>query len=119
MKAEIKAIYSVDIVEPLNEYRPKKADNFGFNLRLIISPKGEEGEESFDIMVCTPEWLKENHKEDEIIFGRHHLIVFKYDYQAIYKKLLEYVNNIDVNSWDEIGTQIGRIGHWEFEDYKI
>lgn len=85
MKAEIKSIYSTEIKEPLTEFIPEKSENFGFLLPMIIGPKGEQGEENFDIMVCTPEWLKENNKDDEIIFGRHHLIVFKYDYQSIKK----------------------------------
>jgi hypothetical protein len=119
MKAEIKSIFSPDIEVTLKEYQPERANNFGFLLQMIISPEGEEGEESFDIMVCTPDWLKDNHSKDEIIFGRHHLIVFKYDYQAIYQKLAKYVNSIEANTWDEISSLIGRVGHWEFEDYKV
>ncbi len=119
MKAEIKSIFSLDIESELKNYQPDNNDNFGFGLRMIISPKDGVGEESFDLTVCTPDWLKANNKKDEIIFGRHYLIVFQYDYDAIYKKLAEYVNNIEVSTWDEIGTLIGRIGHWEFEDYKV
>lgn len=119
MKAEIKILFSPDIEEALKDYQPEKADSFGFNLRMIISPKGEEGEESFDLMVCTPDWLKENYSNNEVIFGRHFLIVFQYDYQAIYNKLAEYINNIEANTWDKIGSLIGRIAHWEFEDYKV
>lgn len=119
MKAEIKSIFSLDIESDLKNYQPDRSDNFAFNLRMIISPKGMVGEESFDLMVCTPDWLKDNINKTEILFGRHYLIVFQYDYDAIYKKLTEYVNNIEASNWDEIGTLIGRIGYWEFEDYKV
>jgi hypothetical protein len=118
MKAEIKKIYSVDVVEKLEDYNPNAPHNFGFNLCIILGPQGEEGEESFDMMVCSPDWLKENYKKNEIIFGRHYLIVFEYNYQAIFNKLNEYVNSIEAKNWDEIGLKVGRIGHWEFEDYK-
>ena len=69
-------------------------------------------------MLCTPRWLIANGKESDIIIGRHHLIVFEYNYQRIYNKLKELVEDIDGDTWDDIGNKIGRIGRWEFEDYQ-
>jgi hypothetical protein len=118
MKAKIKYIFSPDIDTALEDFIPKDEGNFGFVIRMIVCPEGQEGEESFDLMLCTPKWLNDNYPADEIIFGRHYLIVFKYDYKSIYKKLSDYVNGIDAKSWGQIGDQIGKIGYWEFEDYE-
>lgn len=117
MQAEIKFLHSPDIDDLVN-YSPKDKQNFSFLLELMLGKVDEKGEESFDMIVCTPDWLKEHHNKNDILFGRHYLIVFEYNYQAIFDKLNQYVNSIEAKNWDEIGLKAGRIGHWEFEDYK-
>lgn len=82
---------------------------------------GEEkfgGEESFDMLICTPQWLIANHTPSDIIIGRHYLIVFEYNYQRIYSKLQSLIEGFEASNWDEIGLVIGRLGKWEFEDYQ-
>jgi hypothetical protein len=117
MKAELKSIHSPDIFD-LGKFDPNEKDNFGILLQLMVSPKNGKGEESFDIMVCTPQWLIRNYQKSDMIFGRHYLIVFEYDYPKIYDKLKEYIGGIEGDTWNEIALKIGRIGKWEFEDYQ-
>ena len=116
MKAKLRNIHSPDIFD-LQGFVPKEENDFGLLLQLIVSALDSDGEESFDIMLCTPKWLTRNHKKTDIIFGRHYLIVFEYNYRKIYDKLKVSVESIEVETWDEIGLKIGRIGKWEFEDY--
>jgi len=118
MKAILQNIYSPDIDIPLSDYIPGSPDNFGFLASLIVGEEIMGGEESFDIMICTPLWLIDNHKVSDIIIGRHYLIVFEYNYQRIYSKLKSIIEGVEANSWEEIGIIIGRLGKWEFEDYK-
>src|SRR5258706_15775892 len=118
MKADLKSFYSIDIENPLKEFSPEIEDNFGFWARMIIGEKTKDGEESFDIMICTPKWLMANHNTSEILFGLHYLIVFEYNYQKIYDKLKRFIENIEGKTWNEIGLKIGMIGKWEFEDYQ-
>jgi hypothetical protein len=84
----------------------------------MVGERGKEGEESFDIMVCTPKWLLANKKEQDILFGLHYLIVCRYDYNRIFEKLKKYVENTEGKDWEEIGQKIGLIGWWEFQDYR-
>jgi len=118
MKAILKEFYSLDIIEPLKDFRPLKTDNFGFWARMIVSEKNKGGDESFDIMICTPTWLIENHNKSDLLFGRHYLIVFEYNYQKIYSKINNFIDCIKGDSWEEIALKIGTIGRWEFEDYQ-
>lgn len=118
MKAVLKELYSIDITQPLKDYSPPINNNFGIWIRLIVGEEKMGGEESFDVMLCTPQWLIENHQLSDIIIGRHYLIVFEYNYSRIYNKLKELIENIDSKNWDDIGTKVGRIGKWEFEDYQ-
>jgi hypothetical protein len=117
MKAELKGFHSPDIYD-LEKFCPEVVNNFCFLLQLLVGPKDEKGDETFDIVVCTPQWLIENNTNSAIIFGRHHLIVFEYNFKAICDKLTQVVNVIDGKNWDEIALKVGRIGMWEFEDYQ-
>jgi hypothetical protein len=117
MKVEIKVFHSPD-VDDLEKYVPEEPDNFGFLLELSAGPKGEEGVESFDVMVCTPQWLISNKSKEDIIIGRHYLIVFEYDYERLMAYLKKYADAIDEKDWNGVAEKMSRIGRWEFEDYK-
>ena len=117
MKAEIKRLHSPD-VDDLITYKPNNEKDFGFLLQMMVGPKGQEGEESFDMTVCTPQWLLSNCSDEKIIFGRDYLIVFDYNYQDVFNKLTEFVETIEGNTWDELAQHLSKIGRWEFENYK-
>lgn len=116
MKAEIKYYHSPD-VENLEKYKPEKSDNFCFLLQVMAGPEGVDGEESFDITVCTPKWIMDNNK-GEIIIGRHFLITPEYNWNKIDKLIDNYVKKCDGNNWKECAEKLSRLGHWEFEDYR-
>ena len=117
MRAILKHIHSPDILN-LAEFIPEKVDNFSVFLQLMVGPIDNEGEESFDLVLCTPLWLIENRHTSDIIVGRHYLIVFEYDYQRIFTKLKQLIEDTSGKTWEDIALKIGRIGKWEFEDYQ-
>ncbi len=117
MQAEIKRIHSPDI-DDLSSYYPDEPDCFAFLLQVMIGPKDEDWEESFDIEVCTPKWFESKYAENEAIFGRHILIVFEYDLERIKQKISKYCASCSGENWQELANKLGRIGYWEFEDYK-
>lgn len=118
MRAILKNVYSPDIDVPLSDFFPASPDNFGFLARLIVGDGNMSGEETFDVMVCTPQWLSANHKVSDIVIGRHYIIVFEYNYLRIFSKIKSIVEGTQADSWEEIGLIIGRLGKWEFEDYR-
>jgi len=115
MRAKLKEFYSLDF--DLNSYWPDQLDNFGFWVRAMVGPEDGEGSESFDIQVCTPEWLKSRYSDDEVLSGRHMLIVFEYDLDKIKNKVSSYCDSCSGKTWQEIAGKLSRIGYWEFEDY--
>jgi hypothetical protein len=99
------------------------ADPEGFSLlaRMMVGPADTPGEESFDVSVCTPEWLRKTCRQAGGIYdARHHLIVDfeKFDQQALRAWLAAKVQEIEGGTWSEIATRLGRLGYWEFEDYR-
>ncbi|QYN48695.1 hypothetical protein GYM73_03455 [Apibacter sp. ESL0432] len=119
MKAVLNRIYRLDdFGEYLSDYFPLDKFNFNVPIRMIVGESMNKGEESFDLTICTPKWLLQNMKEEDIFFARHYLIVKEYDYARIYNYIKKYVDGLTGDTWDEIGLKLSRIGYWEFEDYK-
>ena len=116
MKALLKRIHSPDVPD-LRTYRPHDPSKFGFLLQLMIGPDAEEGAESFDLLVCTPAWLIEQHESGDVVWGRHHVIVFKYDLDRLLSAVRAYCDQCEGDTWREVALQVGRIAKWEFEDY--
>jgi hypothetical protein len=117
MQAELKRLHSPDI-ENLKAYTPQEKENFSFLLQLMVGPRGDAGAESFDVVVCTPDWLKQRHGMSDIVIGRHFLIVFQYDYERLFHFLQECCARCTGDTWQEIAENLDRVGRWEFEDYE-
>ncbi len=116
MKATIRRFHSPD-VEDLNSWSPRTPACFGFLLQVLVGPQDAEGEESFDFIVCTPDWLKERHGDEAVVLGRHYILLFKYDFDLVRKAITEIVEKAAGNNWREVASKIARYGRWEFEDY--
>jgi hypothetical protein len=117
MFAEIKRFHSPD-VDDVEHFIPDDKESFGFLLQVMIGIKNKDGEESFDIFICTPKWLTSNFNKNEIIFGFHYMIVFEYNFNAIKQKIEKYVNELHADNWEKIAEKLNLIGKWEFFDYK-
>ena len=116
MKAAIRRVHSPDVPD-LAGYNPPDPEVFGFLLQVMIGPEGGEGEESFDVTVCSPKWLLREYGKEDVIVGRHHLILLEYDYGRLMRTIESFCRNCDGLTWDELALKLGRLGKWEFEDY--
>jgi Immunity protein 8 len=116
MKAEIKGFYSPDLdwgseVPPVRNF-------FRILLQVFIGPVGGKGEDSFDITVCSLDYLSSVVLEAGIIDGRHHLILHSFDREKIESYITKRVASLESGSWEDLAPKLGRLGHWEFEDYE-
>lgn len=116
MRPQLKRVHSPDVDDLVN-YLPVRHDRFGVLVQLIIGPEGE-GEESFDVVVCSPGWLHDQLEEKWVINLRHHLLVASWDWQRILRHIESALAEIDEPTWPEVATVVGRLGRWEFEDYR-
>jgi hypothetical protein len=114
IQAELKKLFSPDVLD-LEKFQPEGP--FGFLLQAMVGPLGSDGEESFDALVCTPEWFSADMKKD-IVSGRHHVFVKRYDYWALRNFIRGYCASCQGESWEEVALKVSRLGHWEFEDYR-
>ncbi|TMC66204.1 MAG: hypothetical protein E6J16_02320 [Chloroflexota bacterium] len=117
MRAEVRRFHSPDISD-LDAYVPRDPANFGFLLQVIAGPQGAAGDESFDVQVGTPEWITGRLRTEKVMVGRHYLIVADYDWKRISAFITKWVANCWGDTWQEVALKVGRLGHWEFEDYR-
>jgi hypothetical protein len=114
--AELKRLHSPDI-QDLQDWVPD-GDEWAILLQIMAGPAGSPGEESFDVNLCTPDWVKRQVKTEGIISGRDLLIIAEYSYDRIHRYVSEYLTTCSGETWQEVAAKIARLGHWEFEDYR-
>ena len=116
MRAVIRRFHSPD-VDDLESFKPSEPDRFAFLLQILVGPENDQGEESFDVLICTPRWMLEKYSENDVVPGRHMIIVFKYDYERLTDFLRKQVAEVVGETWSDVAQGLSRLGRWEFEDY--
>ena len=117
MRAALREAYVLDDAGEIDAYTPADPTNDGVTVRLMVGPADGPGEESFDVIVCTPRWLQGAADEDGPQIGRHLLVVGTLDLPAAVAFLKNHVESLDGADWHRLAEQLARIGYWEFEDY--
>jgi hypothetical protein len=104
--------------DDLESHVPQDTQKFSVLVRAVVGPRGDEGEESFDINVCTPLWLEEQVEREGFVLGTHRLFVKTYDTAQIKELITKFIERYSGDSWQDVAEKISRIGHWESEEYK-
>ncbi|WP_162799421.1 Imm8 family immunity protein [Nocardioides sp. 616] len=110
---------SIDL-EPEPSSLLARAEEFCLLARLYAGPADGPGEESFDVTVCSPEWLAARCRDGGFFDARHHLVVdvAHFDQGALRSWLEKRVKAVSGDNWAEVGEKLSRLGLWEFEDYR-
>ena len=115
MRAVLK---SLDL-DPDPSTLPDDPSDFALLARMIVGPPDTPGEESFDVTVCSPQWLAKTCREVGGIYNaRHHLVVSidDFDVRVLRAWLAARVREDEADTWSQIGERLGRLAYWEFED---
>jgi hypothetical protein len=99
-RAALRFLHSTD-ADPLRDFLPDGP--FGIPVQAMIGPANGPGAESFEFMLCTPEWFGSNMKDD-IALGRHYLFVKEFNYTRLEKFVRDYCTRCDGDSWQEVAV---------------
>jgi hypothetical protein len=116
MRAELK---NLDL-DPDPEKLYGDPAGFVTTARIVAGPEDGPGEESFAIVICTPEWLADAcRKAGGIYNARHHLVVdsSRFDRDTLNAWLAARVRETEADTWPRLATRLSHLAYWEFEDY--
>jgi hypothetical protein len=113
----LRRLHSPDVYD-LDSFRPTEADNFCVFIQAMFGSSDDIGEESFDILVCSPRWIEEKIRKDGPVIGRHHIIVNEFNIDVIRGVILRFASECKGSTWHDIALKLSRLGKWEFEDYR-
>ncbi len=117
IKPILNELYSPD-VEDLQRFVPDDPKNVGILIQLLVGSSDRGGAESFDVLVCTPDWIRQEVEfRGGILDGRHHVIVDRWDWPTISSYLRMRVEEVGAADWQGVAMKLGRLGRWEFQDY--
>lgn len=112
MKPALRRLHSPD-ADDLRGFVPS-SPAFSLLVQILVGPSDGPGEESFDVLVVSPEWLADRGGPT---IGRHHIVVSRYDYEQLLGVIVDYLDTSGGKDWSEVAAKVGRLGRWEFEDY--
>lgn len=115
MRAAVRHIGGDDFRD-LSSWQPESAE-WSLLVRILAGPADGPGEESFDITVCSVEWLASLVRRHGLVDGRHHLILDRFDWPTLKSYIERRVHQCTGDDWDEVSAKLARLGLWEFEDY--
>jgi hypothetical protein len=105
VRAVVKGFEGPDGEEPGSYVSPDPFDD-SFWLRMLVGPSGGPGEESFDVLVCTPAWLARAVVEHGPQIGRHRLVVERLDLPAAEAFLRRQIERLEAATWDELAGKL-------------
>jgi hypothetical protein len=117
MKAVLK---DIDLGSPVGfeEFVPKDPNDFSVWITASVGPAEAEGADLFQLEVCTPSYIRNELLAGGGVWGRHKLLVDRYDPELIRKIIADRVDHCDGSNWVEVAERVARFAHWEFEDYQ-
>lgn len=117
VRVSLRRLHSPDAFD-LRTFQPADPLNFGILVQAMVGPLGGQGEESFDFVMCTPQWIAHELKREDAIWGRARLVVARYSYQTLEKTVLDLCRRAEGKNWQQVAEQLNRWATWEFEDYR-
>jgi hypothetical protein len=69
MKAKLEEKFSLDVPCSLESFSPEDKSNFGISLRLMVGTENSDGAESFDVVMCSPDWIKNQRHQEDFLWG--------------------------------------------------
>ncbi|MBF6278313.1 MULTISPECIES: Imm8 family immunity protein [Nocardia] len=113
MKAELKRLHSPDA-----DLASGNLPEDSLFVQLMIGPLGAPGEESFDVIVCTPQSRDGVMDPADPESGKYLLVLDRIDVDLLERYVQDFLRDLDRPTWQELAREIGKLGRWEFEDYQ-
>lgn len=115
IKPEIQLMWSADLAD-MESQSPEDPTSFCILVQALIGVAGEDGADTFNFLVCTPNRLAERIPPGGALSGRMYIIVERYDFQRIHAAIQGFCDRAVARDWQRAATILSRYGRWEYED---
>jgi hypothetical protein len=109
MEARLKGLHSPDVSD-LESWKPNDPVSWGFLLQALVGRADDKGEESFEIIVCTPSWFATNLLTEGLRSGEHTLFMNRYDFRVLKSYLERRIHAATGDTWSEIASKLAGLG---------
>lgn len=116
MKARLKGISSIDLPGGAPEL-PADPTNCWIVVQADIGAADGDAADEFTFYVCTPAKLMSVFEQEEYVFGKHLLIVPRFDWQVVEMAISTICEQVDGETWEELAEELHVYGGWEFHRY--
>ena len=92
---------------------------FAVTALMLVGPEDGPGEETYELTVCTPEWLAKAARRARGIYEpRHHVVVNleTFERESLQAWLAYRVQGCEADTWSEVAERVSRFAYWEFEE---
>jgi hypothetical protein len=115
MGAELRTLDSPDSPGGITTYAPADERSFSLLVEASIGAAGSPGADLFGFQVVGSDRFSENRPEKEFRWGRHYLVVDRWDPQVVRRAIDDLCKRVEGRDWQEIAVKLASYGHWEFE----
>jgi|SRR5271167_3207913 len=111
--------YSSGDVQDIWNWSPLSTKDVFFQLTIEIGESGKKGGHLFQLVVATPEGLREfTKKHPGHEFPDRALLVFsEYTFDSLTKRIGKILSHCSRDTWDKSIGCLRRYFDWEYEDY--
>ena len=115
-RVEVQLLTSPDLPD-MDERAPDDPTDFCILVQALVGLEGEEGADTFDFLVCTPNRVAGLIPDGGVLPGRTYLFVHRYDYATIRGAIQSFCDRASVGrDWRAVAQILARWGRWEYED---
>ena len=116
MKAYLDGIFSIDLSSGKPEL-PEDPENCWIVIQADIGAYGGSGADTFTFYVCTINKLNHNLSIKNFKFGRHLILVKRFDWDIVEHAIKSMLDELEADTWEQLAAKIHEYGEWEFNDY--
>jgi len=118
MRAKLRDLHSPDAPTGLESYAPASARSFSLLVQATIGTEGSTAADLFDFLVVGPDWFAENPSGKGFRWGRHYLVVDRWDYEVVRRAIADLCVHTEAQDWSEVAMRLASYGDWEFDGYR-
>lgn len=117
IQTELRDLFSPDIGgESIADFHPDDPEDFSLFVEVVVGPEGRSDiNEFFYLQVCTPRALARDLDQTGLLWGRHRLLVSRWDSGSVIETITELVRRTRVLEWEFAVDYLGRYMQWAEE----